>query len=78
VHGSSRSGVAFFAGRDILSIDLFTCIISITVTMSIMLPFGGTSAGGAWDDRELVNAYDTAMEEFHVRIVPQFCYCDES
>ncbi len=24
------------------------------------------SRGGAWDDRELVNAYDSAMEEFHV------------
>jgi len=34
--------------------------------MSIMLSFGGISANGAWDDRELVNAYDTAMEEFHV------------
>ena len=22
--------------------------------------------GGAWDDRELINAYDAAMDEFHV------------
>jgi hypothetical protein len=36
------------------------------VIMSIMLSFGGSSANGAWDDRELVSAYDTAMEEFHV------------
>lgn len=31
----------------------------------IMLSFNNT-AGGAWDDRELVNAYDAAMDEFHV------------
>lgn len=24
------------------------------------------SAGGAWDDRELINSYDAAMDEFHV------------
>jgi hypothetical protein len=39
--------------------------------MSIMLSFGGSSANGAWDDRELVSAYDTAMEEFHVSPSPQ-------
>jgi hypothetical protein len=33
---------------------------------SVMLSFGGTSANGAWDDRELVKSYDAAMEEFHV------------
>jgi hypothetical protein len=33
--------------------------------MSVTLSFTG-GANGAWDDRELVNAYDTAMEEFHV------------
>lgn len=26
------------------------------------------SSGGAWDDRELVNAYDAAMDEFHVSL----------
>ena len=31
----------------------------------IMLSFSN-GAGGAWDDRELVNAYDAAMDEFHV------------
>jgi len=41
--------------------------------MSIMLSFGGSSANGAWDDRELVSAYDTAMEEFHVSPSPRFC-----
>jgi hypothetical protein len=41
------------------------------VIMSIMLSFGGSSANGAWDDRELVSAYDTAMEEFHVSQSPQ-------
>ncbi|KAK4687676.1 hypothetical protein P7C73_g2445, partial [Tremellales sp. Uapishka_1] len=25
-----------------------------------------TGKGGAWDDRELINAYDAAMDEFHV------------
>ena len=32
---------------------------------TIQLSFDN-SRGGAWDDRELVNAYDAAMEEFHV------------
>jgi len=32
---------------------------------TIQLSFDN-SRGGAWDDRELVNAYDIAMEEFHV------------
>ena len=32
---------------------------------TIQLSFDN-SKGGAWDDRELVNAYDTAIEEFHV------------
>ncbi|ORY23348.1 hypothetical protein BCR39DRAFT_590986 [Naematelia encephala] len=31
----------------------------------IQLSFGN-SAGGAWDDRELINAYDTAIDEFHL------------
>ena len=31
----------------------------------VMLSFSN-AAGGAWDDRELVNAYDAAMDEFHV------------
>jgi hypothetical protein len=43
--------------------------------MSVTLSFtGGTS--GAWDDRELVNAYDTAMEEFHVGL-GQYVSCEE-
>ncbi len=33
---------------------------------AIHLSFG-SSKDGAWDDRELINAYDAAMEEFHVR-----------
>lgn len=41
--------------------------------MSIMLSFGATAANGAWDDRELVSAYDTAMAEFHVSGAPQSC-----
>ena len=27
--------------------------------------------GGAWDDRELVHAYDSAMEEFHASCISQ-------
>lgn len=34
---------------------------------SIELSFG-SSNGGAWDDRELVKAYDAAVDEFHVRL----------
>ena len=32
---------------------------------TIELSFGN-SKGGAWDDRELIKAYDTALDEFHV------------
>ena len=35
------------------------------VTPAIELSFGSGN-GGAWDDRELIHAYDAAMEEFHV------------
>jgi hypothetical protein len=31
---------------------------------AVTLDFGNRS--GAWDDRELVNAYDAALLEFHV------------
>ena len=31
---------------------------------SVSLNFGG--GGKAWDDRELIRAYDAAMEDFHV------------
>jgi hypothetical protein len=41
---------------------------------SVMLSFGGTSANGAWDDRELVKSYDAAMEEFHVSTPCPFCH----
>ena len=37
---------------------------------TIQLSFDN-SRGGAWDDRELVNAYDAAMEEFHVCEISQ-------
>lgn len=33
---------------------------------AVTLDFSNKS-GGAWDDRELVNAYDAALLEFHVR-----------
>jgi hypothetical protein len=36
----------------------------VTVLPTIELSFGKSKA---WDDRALVNAYDAAMEEFHVR-----------
>jgi hypothetical protein len=32
---------------------------------SVELSFD-TSRGGAWDDKELINAYDAAVDEFHV------------
>ena len=32
---------------------------------TISLSFGN-SKGGAWDDRELINAYNASLEEFHV------------
>jgi hypothetical protein len=32
-----------------------------------MLSFDN-SVGGAWDDRELIRAYDAALDEFHVNI----------
>ena len=34
-------------------------------TTTIELSFSNKN-GGAWDDRELINAYDAAMDEFHV------------
>jgi hypothetical protein len=37
-----------------------------TMSQSVSLSFGGGGAKNAWDDRELVNAYDAAMDEFHV------------
>lgn len=35
-----------------------------SATPSVMLNFGSSS--DSWDDRELVNAYDAALTEFHV------------
>lgn len=32
----------------------------------IQLSFGGGGKGGAWDDRELISAFDAAKEEFEV------------
>lgn len=32
---------------------------------TVQLRFGG-SEGRAWDDRDLVQAYDAALDEFHV------------
>jgi hypothetical protein len=32
---------------------------------SVALTFGGGGSKSAWDDRELINAYDAAMDEFH-------------
>jgi len=68
--GSSRSDTCFFPNLTLLQITLTHSYSYLSVTMSIMLSFGGSSANGAWDDRELVSAYDTAMEEFHVSPLP--------
>lgn len=47
--------------------------LTMSQTAAVPLPLiqlsFDNSRGGAWDDRELVNAYDSAMEEFHVSLV---------
>jgi len=44
------------------------------VMPEVMLSFSN-AAGGAWDDRELVNAYDAAMDEFHVGLRGSLARC---
>lgn len=40
--------------------------ITIDEPISIPIIFGNSSRGGAWDDRDLVTAFDAAKEEFHL------------
>ena len=55
------------SGSDIVETDIESShpLGSSMVNPQITLSFD-SSNGGAWDDRELINAYDAAMDEFHV------------
>jgi len=50
--------------------------LGVAVGLPVIQLSLGTSQHGGWDDRELINVYDTALEEFHVR--PRLCLSKKS
>jgi len=55
------------SSSDMVETDLETQAPSRSAMPEVMLSFDN-SVGGAWDDRELIRAYDAALDEFHVNI----------
>ena len=53
------------SSSDMVETDLEAQAAPQPAMPEVMLSFDN-SVGGAWDDRELIQAYDAALDEFHV------------